>query len=263
MRRGLPSSVLRRTDPVERYGLRLTLAVIAIVLVAVPFSYLLFQVLLEGPLTRVDGDVANRLNDAVRGHDLVITTLETISWLGRPPILILVTVASVIYTWRHGAHRLTLFLIATTIGGAVMSTAIKLLVNRPRPAVDHPIVTALGKSFPSGHALSSSVVYGAVLLTFLPVLDGRVRHAVVGATVSLVLAIGASRVLLGVHFMSDVAGGYVLGLAWLAAATAIFEIWRVERGRRPSHPLDEGVEPEAAKALQRNASHTRVQRVRS
>jgi undecaprenyl-diphosphatase len=261
MRRGLPNSVLRRTDPVERYGLRLTLAVIALVLVAVPFSYLLFQVLLEGPLTRVDGDIANRLNDAVRGHPLTITVLETISWMGRPPILWLVTGLAVAYTWRHGAHRLTLFLLATTTGGAVMSTAIKLLVNRPRPAVDHPIVTALGKSFPSGHALSSTVVYGAVLLTFLPVLSGRVRHAAVGATIALVLAIGSSRVLLGVHFLSDVAGGYVLGLAWLAAATSIFEIWRVERGRRPSHPLDEGVEPEAAKVLHREGQ-ARVQHVR-
>jgi undecaprenyl-diphosphatase len=262
MRRGLPNSVLRRTDPLERYGLRLTLAVVALVLVAVPFSYLLFQVLFEGPLTRVDGDLANRLNHAVRGHDLVIAVLQGISWVGRPPILILVTAAAVVYTWRHGAHRLTLFLIATTLGGAAMSTVVKVLVDRPRPAVDHPIITALGKSFPSGHALSSTVVYGAVLLTFLPVLAGRVRHVAVGLTIVVVLAIGSSRVLLGVHFLSDVAGGYVLGLAWLATATAVFEIWRVERGRRPSRPLDEGVEPEAARALHRD-SHARVQHVRT
>jgi undecaprenyl-diphosphatase len=229
--------------------LRLTLAVVAMVLVAVPFSFLLFQVLLDGPITRFDGHLANQLNDHVRGHDGLITALEAVSWLGRPPVLWLVTGLSVLYTWRSGAHRLTVFLLATTAGGAIMSTAIKVLVNRPRPEVDHPIITAFGKSFPSGHALSSTVVYGAVLLTFLPLLAGRVRHAVVGATVVLVLAIGCSRLLLGVHFFSDVAGGYVLGLAWLMLATAIFETWRVERGRRPSHPLDEGVEPEDAEAL--------------
>jgi undecaprenyl-diphosphatase len=66
---------------------------------------------------------------------------------------------------------------------------------------------------------------------------------------ALVLAIGASRLLLGVHFLSDVVGGYLLGLAWLCGATAAFETWRVERGRRPSHPLVEGVEPEEAPAL--------------
>jgi membrane-associated phospholipid phosphatase len=54
---------------------------------------------------------------------------------------------------------------------------------------------------------------------------------------------------LGVHFLTDVIGGYVLGLAWLLGAVAAFEIWRVELGRRPSEPLAEGVEPEAGPAL--------------
>jgi undecaprenyl-diphosphatase len=252
MRRGLPESVVRRTDPVQRYGLRLTLLIVAMVLVAVPFSFLLFQVLLEGPITDFDGDIADRLNDAVRDNPAAVDVLQAISWLGRPPVLWLVTGLSVLYTWRHGAHRLTLFLIATTLGGGIMSTLIKVLVDRPRPEVDHPIATAFGKSFPSGHALSSTVVFGAVLLTFLPVLSRRVRHTAVALTALLVLAIGLSRLMLGVHFVSDVLGGYVLGVAWLFAATAVFETWRVERGRRPSHPLDEGVEPEEAPALQRD-----------
>lgn len=62
-------------------------------------------------------------------------------------------------------------------------------------------------------------------------------------------AIGASRLLLGVHFLSDVLAGHLLGIAWLAGATAIFETWRVERGRPRSHPLEEGVEPEEAASL--------------
>lgn len=250
MRRGLPDFVVRRTDSSQRFGLRLTLAIVAFVLVTVPFSFLLFQVLFDGPITRFDGDLADRLNDAVRGDDVVVTILRGISWLGRPPVLWAVTGAAVAYTWRHGVHRLSIFLVATTLGGGIMSTAIKVLVNRPRPEVDHPIITAFGKSFPSGHALSSTVVYGAVLLTFLPLLSGWGRRAAVGGVVALVLAIGCSRLLLGVHFLSDVAGGFVLGLAWLAASTALFEIWRAERGRRRSHPLSEGLEPEAAEALE-------------
>jgi undecaprenyl-diphosphatase len=249
MQRGLPRPVIEWTDPGQRYGLRLVLVAAALVIVTVPFSALLFQVLLDGPLTRLDGDVADRLNAAVRDHDLLVTTLQAISWLGRPPVLWLVTGLSVAHTWRQGAHRLSTFLVATTLGGAILSTTVKVLVDRPRPEVDHPIVTAFGKSFPSGHALSSTVVYGAVLLTFLPLLAGRARRVAVGATAVLVLAIGASRLLLGVHFLSDVVGGYLLGIAWLCGATAAFETWRVERGRRPSHPLEEGVEPEEAAAL--------------
>jgi len=245
----LPPSLRRRLDPLERYGLRLTLLVVAMVIVTVPFATLLFQVLAEGPLTRIDGDLADRLNGFVTERDGWIGALQAVSWLGRPPVLWAVTLAGVAFTWRNGARRLSAFLVATTLGGGIMSTAIKLLVDRPRPEVDHPITEAFGKSFPSGHALSSTVVFGAVLLTFLPVLPRRWRHVAVAATVGLVTAIGASRLLLGVHFLSDVLAGHLLGIAWLAGATAIFETWRVERGRPRSHPLEEGVEPEEAASL--------------
>ena len=249
MRRGLPNAAARRLDPAGRYGLRLTLFGLAIVLVVVPFSTLLFQVLAEGPLTRFDGDLADSLNRWVHERDWVIGPLEAVSWLGRPPILWALTLSGIAFSWRHGARKLAIYLAATTAGGGLVSTAIKLLVDRPRPEVDHPIVEAFGKSFPSGHALSSTVVFGAVLLAFLPVLSGRWRHTAVVLTGLFVLAIGASRLLLGVHFLSDVLAGHVLGLAWLAGSTAIFEIWRIERGRRVAHPLDEGVEPEEAKDL--------------
>jgi undecaprenyl-diphosphatase len=102
--------------------------------------------------------------------------------------------------------------------------------------------------------MSSTLTYGALVLIFLPVLSRRWRSlAIVGAT-GIVLAVGSSRLLLGVHFLSDVAGGYILGLAWLLASTAAFEIWREEEGKRPAHVLEEGVEPEAAPALRGNDS---------
>ena len=239
----------RRLAPVERYGLRLTLLAVAVVLIAVPFSFLLLQVLAEGPLTRFDGALADRLNDLVQGVPFVVGALVVVSAFGTPPALWLVTGVSVVFALRHRVPRLALFLVATTLGGGIVSTAIKVLVDRPRPEVDHPIVTAFGKSFPSGHALSSTVVYGAVLLAFLPMLPRARRHLAVGVVAALVLMIGASRLLLGVHFLTDVVAGHILGLAWLCGAVAAFEVFRIERGRRPSAPLDEGVEPEAAAAL--------------
>lgn len=249
MRGVLPPSLHRRLDPLERYGLRVTLLVVAMVLVAVPFATLVFQVLAEGSLTRTDGEVADRLNGYVAGRDGWVGALQAVSWLGRPGNLWVVTLVAVASTWRSGARRLSAFLVATTLGGSIMSISIKLLVDRPRPEVDHPIADAFGKSFPSGHALSSTVVYGALLLTFLPFLSQRWRRAAITATVALVVAIGASRLLLGVHFLSDVLAGHLLGIAWLAGATAIFETWRVERGRPRSDPLAHGVEPEEASPL--------------
>jgi undecaprenyl-diphosphatase len=240
----LPAAVRRRLDPVGRYGLRVTLAVAALVLVTVPFATLLFEVLAKGPLTRLDGSVANGLNHWVHDSPNTVRTLEAVSWMGRPPMLWTVVAIAALVAWRHHARRITTYLLVTTTAGGILSSVVKVLVDRPRPEVDHPIVTALGKSFPSGHALSSTVCYGAVLLAYLPVIAPRWRRLAVVATAGLVLAIGTSRLLLGVHFLSDVLAGFVLGGAWLIAATAIFEIWRVERGRRPSHPVTEGVEPE-------------------
>lgn len=227
----------------------MTLFAVAIVLVAVPFSTLTFNVLAEGPLIRYDGSVADWLNRAVHDRPLVLEALEVISWLGKPLLLGIIVSAAAVFVWRRGRRRLAVFLVVTVVGGGLVDTAVKVLVDRPRPVVDHPIVTAFGKSFPSGHAMSSIVTYGALLLVFLPVLRGRRRVAAIATTALLVLAIGSSRLMLGVHFVTDVVGGYVLGLAWLVAAVAAFEIWRTEEGRRRSHPLTEGVEPEAAAAL--------------
>jgi undecaprenyl-diphosphatase len=64
----------------------------------------------------------------------------------------------------------------------------------------------------------------------------------------LVAAIGVSRLALGVHYITDVVGGFILGLAWLTASTAAFSIWRKERGRKPVDPL-RGLEPEAKRTL--------------
>lgn len=68
----------------------------------------------------------------------------------------------------------------------------------------------------------------------------------IAAYVAIVALVAASRLALGVHFVSDVLGGFFLGLAWLAMSTAAFSIWRTERGREPVH-VTEGVEPETAR----------------
>jgi membrane-associated phospholipid phosphatase len=245
----LPDAVRRRFDPAERYGLRVTLFAIAVVLVAVPFGILLEQVLRNGPMLRFDKGVAESAHRAVlRAGDGAVDVLQVVSWLGRPPFLATLVCVAALYCLRRGRIRVAIFLVVTGTVGGLVDTAVKVLVNRPRPVLDNPIAHAFGKSFPSGHAMSSTVVYGALLLVFLPALPRRARPPVVAATVALVLAICASRIALGVHFLSDVLGGLVLGLAWLLASVAAFRLWRTERGRRPA-PVSAGVEPEAGRDL--------------
>jgi undecaprenyl-diphosphatase len=249
----LPAAVRRRLDPEERYGLRATLFCAAVTLVAVPFGLLLDQVVRGGPLLRLDRGLANAWHQwALRQGSWLIRGVRSVSLLGGPPFLTLLVVLTAGYALWRGRRRLAAFLAVTAIGGSVIDTVVKNAVHRPRPNLPHPIAHAFGKSFPSGHAMSSTVVYGALLLVLLPALPRARRPYAFGGVVLLVLAVGASRLALGVHYLTDVLGGIVLGLAWLAASVAAFRIWRVERGRAPA-PVTEGVEPEAARDLRARA----------
>lgn len=249
MQHGLPTSVAAKLGPLGRYELRATLLGVALVLVGVPFGLLLHQVATDGPLTGLDDSAARWLNRTVRDHDLVIAALHVVSFLGKPIFLVVAVGGPGLWVLRRGGRKLALFLAVTCIGGGLVDTLVKLAVGRPRPTVDQPIIEAFNYSFPSGHAMQAVVCYGALALVFLPLVGRRGRVWLLGATAVLALAIGASRLALGVHYVSDVLGGYVLGAAWLAGSVAVFEIWREERGRRPTHPMDEGVEPEEAEEL--------------
>ena len=247
----LPEFVRRRLDPAQRYGLRLTLFAVVIVLVFVPFGFLLEQVLDQGRFTTYDRAVAEQLHDIVRGRWVVVGLLQFISFLGKPIWFYIVVGGVCAYLWTRRRVRLVLYLVTTGLVGGAIDTAVKVWVSRPRPELDDPVATAFGQSFPSGHAFTSTAIYGALLLCFLPVIARRWRSWAVAGYVVLVLAIAFSRLALGVHFVTDVVGGIVLGGAWLTASTAAFEIWRVERGRKATVPLKEGVEPEAVRELKR------------
>ena len=229
MRLDLPRVARSRLDPAERYGLRLTLAAVAVVVVAAPFSYLTFEVLGEGPLTRLDGRLADRLNAWAHHRPAVLGLLEAVSLLAKPITLWVVVALAVGWLWRQGRHRKCIFLVVTSLAGGLIDTLVKLAVDRPRPEVDHPVAMAFGKSFPSGHAMMATVVYGALVVAFWQNLAPRWRGRALVATVVLVVAVGTSRLFLGVHFLTDVVGGFLLGLAWLSASVAAFATWRHDR----------------------------------
>jgi undecaprenyl-diphosphatase len=126
----------------------------------------------------------------------------------------------------------------------LLNSTVKVLVDRPRPTFADPVATARGLSFPSGHAMAVAVNYGALLLVYLPALARRWKRVATIVAMTIVVAVGVSRLVLGVHYVTDVLGGWLLGLAWLALSTAAFSIWRVERGK-PAVEAEEGLAPEA------------------
>ena len=249
MEHWLPEGLAAKLGPLGRYELRSLLFALALALVGAPFGLLLHQVATHGPLTGFDEDGAQWLNDRLAGHDQVIWVLKAISFTGKPIFLVFALGLPGAWVLHRGGRKLALFLAVTALGGGLVDTIVKIVVGRPRPEVDEPILTAFGNSFPSGHSMQAVVCYGALLLVFLPLLEGRRRTAAIAGTITLVVLIGVSRLTLGVHYVSDVLGGYVLGAAWLIASVAAFELWRDDRGRRHTAPLKEGVEPEETRHL--------------
>jgi undecaprenyl-diphosphatase len=201
------------------------------------------------PMEALDRGVASALNGLVAPHRPAVTAMTFISTLGSHADLgWLIGLATVLLVARR-RYRLALYLLANGAGALILDPALKRVVGRLRPVVEHPVAVGGGNSFPSGHALASIIGYGALLLVFLPALPERARRPVTAAAAVLVGLIGFSRLALGVHFLSDVVGAWCLGVAWLGLTTYAFELNRRGHGRRVTRPVAEGLEPEAAPDL--------------
>lgn len=238
----------RRMNPAERFGVRATLLGVAVAAAGIGFGYLVSQVVHNGPLVRFDTAAARNLHQWVVGKPATIVALKVITFVGTPLFFFIVVSAAAGYLlWRHRL-RLAVFLVTTSLGGGIVDSIVKIVVDRDRPNLENPLIPLHGKSFPSGHAMSSTFVYGALLLTFMPAIPKRRRKPVIAAAVVLVAAIGFSRLALGVHYITDIVGGYLLGFVWLTVMTMAFSVWRQERGRKPVEPL-RGLEPEAKRDL--------------
>jgi undecaprenyl-diphosphatase len=219
--------------------------VIAVTVASLIFVVLLVLVLLRWPpLESADHDVADRLNALVTGHPALITVIKAVTSLGSTPVLSGIVAAAAVFLAIQRRWRLLLFLLASVPGSFVLDPVLKDLAGRLRPVVAHPIAHGIGRSFPSGHALNSIVCYGAVLLVFLPAVKGNWRTAFKIVIISLITLIGISRILLGVHFVSDVLGGWAIGIAWLGITSFAFELSREAAGRPVTAPATEGLAPE-------------------
>ncbi|MEO3772270.1 phosphatase PAP2 family protein [Micromonospora sp. B9E7] len=236
----------RRLDPDHSLGLRLTLASVAAFLVLVPFALLTLLVLgAWAPLRRLDTTVTDALHTYAQDHRGWVVLMRIWTEVFAPMPLRAVALLLVVWLLRRGARRLALWAATTMVVGGLVGPLLKLLVGRDRPELLEPVARAAGYSFPSGHALNATLAAGVLLLVLLPYAGpGAARVALWVAAVLLTVLTGLSRVALGVHFTSDVLGGWLLGVAVVAATTAAFTSWRAHIGLRPVRPTRDGVAPE-------------------
>ncbi|MGC2003555.1 phosphatase PAP2 family protein, partial [Trebonia sp.] len=218
---------------------------------ALLFTLLLLLVRLRwAPLESADHGAATGLNSLIAGHPVAVRIVKAVTWLGSGGVLWTLTGAAAVVLAVRRQWRLTAYLLVVGVGELVLDPALKALVGRLRPVVAHPIAYGNGDSFPSGHALGSIVCYGALFLVFLPAVRGTWRRVFTAVIVTLIAAIGISRLLLGVHYISDVLGGWTLGITWLGITAFAFELSRQAAGKPVTDPVTEGLEPEARTDLQ-------------
>ena len=258
----LPDSVRawthRRFGTNGRLGLRLTLACLAVFVVAVLFTGLMALIDTRWkPLLHLDTGATKRLNTYVIHHHALVSPLRATSYIFHAWVFRLIVVVLAAWLVYQGARRLAAWAITTLVAAGVLDALLKVLINRPRPSLNSPIAHAPGGSFPSGHALTAVVGSVTIVLILLPVLHGAWR-AVAWALAALISILsGGCRVALGVHFVSDVLAGWVLGLAIVLGTVAAFETWRRDEGRPPIDPVIEGAQPEAAEEIAGHGDHAR------
>jgi undecaprenyl-diphosphatase len=193
---------------------RLTTPLLATLAACVLGFSMLADAMASGELVSLDGTIAIWLHTNATGFVTVL--LSGVTRLGGAQVLLAVTLAAALWLLARRRIADAALMGAALGGGEALNAALKGAFERPRPSFDEPLATAAGFSFPSGHAMVSLTVYGA--LAFVIATRAGTRRAqvlVVGAAVALVLAVGFSRIYLGVHYASDVLAAYCAGLAWL------------------------------------------------
>lgn len=209
-------------DRLRRLGLPLLGALLALALSLWAFGAIVDEQILEGE-TRTDERLAVWLHG--RATEPLTDVFRAITRLGNFITLFAVTLVAVVIFWRRRERIDAAFVALAALGAQVLSTGMKLGFRRDRPFFPDPLATESTFSFPSGHALVSLAVYGSIALVLARRLTSRIQRALLlGATALLVIAIGFSRLYLGVHFLSDVLAGYAAGAAWLAFLYVVLEV---------------------------------------
>lgn len=174
-----------------------------------------------GPVHRLDLRVANSLHRTALDDPDQTRWWRWVSDVLSPTVLRVAALVAAVLLWVRDRRPTAVFVVLTMAGAAVIETLTKVLVGRSRPVFPHPVASATGASFPSGHAMTSLTAFGLLVVLVAP----RLRVPAIVLGIVAVAAVGFSRMALGVHYLSDVVGAWVLGAAWLIGAEWIFRRW--------------------------------------
>ncbi|WP_026640276.1 phosphatase PAP2 family protein [Bordetella petrii] len=178
---------------------------------------------------RLDSRLASGLSLAMPAA--LLWTMSWFTYLGDRNLLTIIAVGMTVSLLWKRQWVTALACVAVTGGAGLLNLGLKHLFQRVRPEHLHGYASADGWSFPSGHTSGALAVYGFACYLAVRALPAPWRAPCVAGVAALVAAIGVSRVLLQVHYLSDVLAGIAISLAWLAACMAALSAARQRRAR--------------------------------
>ncbi|MFW0785447.1 phosphatase PAP2 family protein [Gordonia sp. CPCC 206044] len=172
----------------------------------------------------LDRDITNSV--IARRDDVLTAIAHAVTTTGNTLVLTTVVVVAVIGLVVYRAHTEAVLVAAGSAGGFVAMVGLKHLFARPRPPVDDRLLDIDSYSFPSGHAMMSTIVFGLLALAAYRLSIWVREHALVLVIAPVwAIAIGCTRVYLGVHWTTDVLAGWLLGALWVAACVWLCRRW--------------------------------------
>jgi membrane-associated phospholipid phosphatase len=209
-----------RLDPEKATGLALTLALVAALAGGLVLALLAVAVRSTDVFAGIDSSVAEwgDRHATAWSHD----GLTLITSLGDTVTVVVVgAVVALVEIGRTRNRWVVPFLVAVVLGDKLLTEAIKDVIDRARPALE-PVAATLGPSFPSGHSSTAAAAWAAFALVAGRWWGRRAWPALAGIAVGIAVGVAASRVLLDVHWSTDVIGGLALGWAWFAVCAIAF-----------------------------------------
>lgn len=228
--RNLRRFLAERVDTSTFLGLHLTLGLAVAAAALWLFGSLTDAVLDNALLVRFDVYADRMIHAQSTAAGLAFFNL--MSRVGSPVTMTAIAVVGGLYLLYRGWRTLFVTWVAAFAGGALLERLLKSAVHRRRPPYGTQYLTGTTFSFPSGHATMSLIGCGMLLYVVFVALRPRrsVRTVLLCAGVAFVMLVGASRIYLGVHYPSDVLGGWAVAAAWLAVCISVAGIVLHRRG---------------------------------
>ncbi len=226
------SFVRNRLSPREYLGLHLTIGFFVTIYFSVQFVQLTTALFRDSELTRIDTNIITFLTTVRTGA--FMRPMLFFTALGNWPIVAFVTLFfATLWIWQKRWFRVGM-LFLTVLGSEFLAVLLKIFIARERPDPSAALLIETSYSFPSGHAMIALALYGFLAYSMMRTSRSLVRRiGIMGIACAFILAIGVSRIYLGVHWPSDVFGGYLLALFWIAIVATAAEVHHRFVLRRP------------------------------